>query len=446
MPTTSTRLFLDFGTAYCKAATCKPGEPPVPLAIGEAVRQGRGDRHMTRTALFIARSGVIYFGEAAVDVAAEEERLPYDAIKDVLTNSKRRSDLDEPLPPSDNPTSVPLNKRHAITLFLAFLTQAALQALGDPTSVVRRSIAMPVFEEDKQRWVSDELTDCLAHAHALARHFGNGLFRSIDLSKAAQALEDGRRPQVVADPPTVAEPIAAVAGHLLHFTPDGTHEPFLMMVVDVGAGTTDIAMFAGGRPEGIVNVRHVKKSKVSLPWAGKSMDRALIDHLVGVANGGGRLRADLQREGNGEPIKEEIFKEHTVTRYGITISLEDFLQSRTMLEIVRNIQDGFDSVLRNVDSSFFIHRVVVRFSGGGHDLPFLADLVRSERLLGHTLVRMRRAEQQPGWRNEPRYSDLYGEVGGKFHRMAVALGGSYYCADSHTWLRLEDDVSSLGGL
>ena len=451
-----TRLFLDFGTAYCKAATCKRGKPPAPLAIGKAVRQGRGDRHMIRTALFVSQSGSVYFGEAAVDTADSEERLPYDDIKDVLTGAKHRNELDETLPDTDNPTSVRLTKRHAITLFLAFFTQAALRARRAGKKKVRRSIAMPVFEKDKHQWVSKELTKGLEHAHVLARHFGDNLFKSVDLAEAVGVLEaNTERPQVVANPPTVAEPVAAVAGHLLHFTPDGSTPPGLMMVVDVGAGTTDIAMFAKGEvEEAQVTMRHVEGSKVSLRWAGKAIDRALVDHLVDKGRGErgeDRLKANLQRERNGEPIKEDIFRDGRVIRHGVSSSLENFLQSEAMSEVVTKISNGFNAVLLNVDRSFFDRTVVVRFSGGGHDLPFMKRLVQPEKYLSpsalhqkRTRIQMRRANQEPQWWNESDFSDLYKKIGGKFHRMAVALGGAHYCADSHTWLRLQEDMSWLG--
>ena len=441
-----TRLFLDFGTAYCKAATCKQGEPPVPLPIGEAVRQGRGDRHMIRTALFVSQSGSVYFGEAAVDAARSEGRLPYDEIKDVLTRAESRSELDEALHTEDNPTGEHLTTRDATTLFLAFFTRAALQG-HDLRQELRRSIAVPVFKKDKQRWVTEELAEGLANANVIAQHFGDNLFRSIDLADALRVLRTANRvgrAQVVADPPTVAEPIAAVAGHLLHFEPDGSTSPGLIMIVDIGAGTTDIAMFAKGHVDGIVTMRHVKESKGSLPWAGKAIDRALIDHMVGRSKGESRLRADLQREGMGEPIKEDIFRDHVVTRFGISTSLAEFLQSEGMSRVQAEIRRGFEDVLHRVDRSFFARTVAVRFSGGGHELPFLKDLVKRERYLGGTLVRMGKAKERPQWEDHSEFMDLSREVGNKFHRMAVALGGAYYCAESRAWLRLDDEVASLG--
>lgn len=216
------------------------------------------------------------------------------------------------------------------------------------------------------------------------------------------------------------------------------------MVVDVGAGTTDIAMFAKGQVGGVVTVRHVEGSKVSLPWAGKAIDRALIDHLVRSGSGGERLRTNLEREGNGQPIKEEIFERRKVDRYGISSSLDDFLQSKAMSKVAAEIQHGFEGALLNVHPSFFMRKVAVRFSGGGYKLPFLSGLVRPERFLKGTLVRMGKAQQHPLWRDEPEFSSLYRQIGRKFHRLAVALGGAYYCADGRDWLQLEDDMQRLG--
>ena len=285
-------LCLDFGTAYCKAATCTPGQPPIPLEIGKAVEQGRGDHHMIRTALFISGSGSLFFGEAAVDRAACDGRIPFDTIKDALTSASDVRKLDDNLPTKYNPATPPISKRQSIALFLAFFTQAALRARHAPEREVTRSIAIPVFAKDKTEWVSRVLAESLAQAHDLAEHFGNELFKSVKLREAIRVLNESERPPTwrgVADPPTVAEPVAAVAAQLLHFTPAGSHAPRLMMVVDVGAGTTDMAMFASGQVDGVVTVHHVEGSKRSIPVAGKAIDQALIAHMVNKADGGDRL-------------------------------------------------------------------------------------------------------------------------------------------------------------
>ena len=166
-------------------------------------------------------------------------------------------------------------------LYLAFFTQAALRAPDGPERNTRRSIAIPVFSPDKTKWVSTFLAESLGHAHVLADHFGNELFESVELADAIHILDaDQRNVPVAADPATVAEPVAAVAAQLLHFTPTGRKPPGLIMVVDVGAGTTDMAMFASGQVDDIVTVRHVTNSKRSIMVAGKAIDGALVSHVV----------------------------------------------------------------------------------------------------------------------------------------------------------------------
>ena len=123
-----------------------------------------------------------------------------------------------------------------------------------------------------------------------------------------------------------------------------------------------------------------------------------------------------------------------------------------MCRVESAIKDGFDSVLFEIDRSFFRSPMVVavRFSGGGAFLPFLKELVRPQRLLPRaheetgTLVNMGTAKREPQWADVGHYAGLYEEVGGKFHRMAVALGGAYYGAEGRSWLQLEEDVSWLG--
>ena len=342
-----------------------------------------------------------------------------------------------------------LTVRDATTLFLAFFTQAALQVDDGPDRKVRRSIGMPVFEMHKQSWVSDELAEGLAHAHVLAQQFGDDLFRSIDLRDALRVLRDARNAEpseVVVRPPTVPEPIAAVAAHLLHFTPDtlDKKKAGLMMVVDVGAGTTDIAMFATGQVEGKATVRHVERSKKSLDWAGRAVDRALVDHLDS-RDGGDQLRASIER--GVEVFKQDLFRDGEI-KEPIRCSLEDFLQCDGMSKVVDNIRGGFEAVLHDVDRSFFKRKVVVRLSGGGHDLPFLSKLAKDQLLQPDPLkkptqVQMAKASPQPLWQHESGYSRLYEDVGDKFHRLSVALGGAYYCAEGQDWLLLEKDMPFL---
>ena len=432
---------------------------------------------MIRTALFVDRSGRLYFGEAAVDTATSVDQEPFDTIKEALIEAGNARDFNDPLPPEHSPVSRPITKRHAITLFLAFFTRAVLRAPRAPESSVPRSIAMPVFPEHKAKFVSEMLQESLTHAHVLAEQFADDLFGSIDLQSAIRLLEELRNRSIslrpIAETTTVVEPVAAVSAQLLHYTPSGNAPPGLLMVVDVGAGTTDIAMFAAGQVRGMVTVRHVHGSKRSIPVAGKALDKALIDHIVGKSNAkgvhgvhalirakalighivgksSGSLEAHLLREGRGQPMKEELFRDGRVSRYGVSTSVQDFLDSAPALVVIAALKEAFDNALLDIDRSFFQRQVAVRFSGGGAFLPFLDRFVRHERLLPvppnerSPLVRMASAAREPQWSAEPGYQNLYREVGTKFTRMAVAVGGAYYGAEGRSWLRLDEDIAWLG--
>ena len=445
----SAHLCLDFGTGYCKAAVCSPGRVPQPLAVGRATGH-RGDVHMVRTALCISRRGNTFFGEAAVDTAAGERRTPFDALKETFIFAKDPSDLQEPLPAQHNPTTQPVTKGEAIILFLAFFSQAALRCVGDRE--VTRSIAMPVFAAPKAAWVSKALAAALDQAQMLANRFGNHLFASISLAEALAALHAGGKiPRLTAEPSTVVEPVAAVAGHLL-LEPTGEGAPGLMLVVDVGAGTTDMAMFVKGQVGGVVTFRRVGRSERSIPKAGRAVDQALVAHLVAESGRTGadrdRLQAQLLREGRGQPIKEELFQQRRVERPGARTTLAGFLESVPLREVAGEILDGVEATLRSVHPSFFKRQVAVRLSGGGASLPFLGKLT-GQRCVGEpggrkTWIELVRMRQEPQWHNNPRFAGLRREAGGKFQRLAVALGGAYYGAEGRSWLRLEKDIGWLG--
>ena len=454
-------LCLDFGTGYCKAAACSPGQRPRPLAIGRAVRKRRGDRHMVRTALHVTQNGRLHFGEAALDAAGREDERPFDQIKEAMTDATEDGDLDGPLPIGAGPGGKALTKRQAITLYLAFLTRAALRSQNAPRREVLRSIAMPVFEAPKAQWVEAALRRSLEDAHTVAEHLGDALFEGVDLAKAVRMLtmKPRRPPQIVAKPATVAEPVAAAAARVLHVTPGDDerrfgiatrHVPGLMLVIDMGAGTTDIAMFAKGQVGDVVALRHVARSKRSIPTAGKAVDQALIAHLVGRSPTGQRerLEVDLQREGGGEPIKDQLFRQGSVDRPGTATTLPEFLDSAELRKVETAITQGFTRMLEAVDPSFIKFRtVVVSLSGGGASLPFLHKLAanRSVGRFGERMiqVKMALADPEPGWFQAYGFGGLRDEVGNKFHRLAVALGGAYYGAEAHSWLRLGEDIPKL---
>lgn len=465
------RLCLDFGTAFCKAAVCVRGQTPQPLRIGVAGGEDTGNPaganahdYMLETAIAISASARLYFGRRAMDVTEANTRV-LQAIKDPLTSAGAPQDLDRLVPRQFNPTLVDVSRRDVIVLYLAFLTQAALEAWSANGRIDRsvvRGVTIPAFEAAKVAWVNAELGSLLAQAEFVGRHFGKRLFKGVPLREAVECLARSRQGEahrdLIADSTT--EPIAAFASRLLHFTPQNQRLGNVIMVVDIGAGTTDFALFASGLRDGRMRVRHIKHSHRSLAVAGNAIDDAVVAYaLSGAEPGNGSnvdaIRAKLERD--KRQVKEDLFRDRTTTLVyeGTTLrlSLDEFLASARMQRIIGEIKGAFDAVLQEVLPARRGGRVVVYFSGGGAGLPFLKQFVPvSETSFTHRdtgrsgLVRlMEPRDPRPSWHDRPGYESLWRACGGNrqppnqdfFGRLAVALGGSYFVADARDWLHLD---------
>ena len=186
------RLCLDFGTAFCKAAVCAPDQPPMPLRIADAAGQGTGgpdgadpSDYMLETAVLISEMGDVHFGRRALNESGSTSRV-LQTIKDPLTRANEPQDLDRRLSPEFNRTSVDVSERDVIVLYLAFLTQAAVRAAAGPRSLVRAGTT-PAFDAHKAAWVNTELGSMLAQAEVVSRHFADRLFRESTASRGRRS-------------------------------------------------------------------------------------------------------------------------------------------------------------------------------------------------------------------------------------------------------------------
>ena len=465
------RLCLDFGTAFCKAAVCAPGRAPKLLRIADAAHQGTGSPdganpadYMLETAALISANAMVSFGRRAEN-ASDGGHPVWRGVKDPLTRASSPQDLDRLLPPRYNPTGTDVSVRDMIVVFLAFLTQAALVASSTTRRADRslvRTVTMPAFPADKVAWVNAELESLLAQAEAVGREFGDRLFTDIPLREAIMCSRRARKSEVHRDliVEGTTEPVASFAGRLLHFTPQTQQFGNVIMVVDIGAGTTDFALFASGLKDRRMTVRHIERSHRSIPVAGNAIDAALVTHALSsadIANRGDadEIRAELNNE--AREIKEELFDYGATTRVlrdaTIRLRLDEFLASAPMREIIRRLRSEFESVLRDVLPARHGGRVVVYFSGGGAGLPFLKQFLPvSDKSFTspHTgrsgLIRLLEPlDPRPSWHHRAAYRALWRACGGErespdmdyFGRVAVALGGAYFVADAREWLHLD---------
>ena len=468
MPTV--HLCFDFGTAFSKAfAWRKDDTRPLVLKLGSAagvqVGSAAGVQDMlVRTALSISDEGIVHFGDAAMD-----KPRPFTDIKQTLTSATRHSELSEPIPKDFNKTNRQVTKLEAITLYFTFLTHIALKAIGKRGGngeYVERSVTTPVFHPKKHRWVQAEISQCAVHAQLLADKFGDELLHGPklkDLMNALRGIERRKRlpGHLVKD--GLQEPIAAIAARMVRYTHD--NNPYwrrVMVVVDVGAGTTDFGAFIATDRYNDFGVWPIKGTKSSLSCAGNDIDVALIEYAMqesGRSNDR-KIRAEVERDVKFGDVKERLFNperegvdDWLVGRQKMRIDRDQFMDCDLMQNVVRKIEREFDNVLRTpavlswVDMNLR-REVDVFFSGGGAYLPFLSRLASNQgrsRYLntdtnGMVEVRPRAAALEPTWSNEPGLIYTWRRIRRSFPQMAVSLGGAYFGGEGNKYLRLNEEI------
>ena len=451
-------LCLDFGTAMSKAcAWNKESDTPMPLRIGLAAGEPASSPYAINSAIFISRDGLAFVGQAAVNGAAAadpEHHQAFQSIKDILTVGPM-TDLRDPVPALFNPNERPVSRKEIVALYLAFLTDSALLALredyGEDSRNIPRSYTKPVFDPSRDEWATEILTDCAVAGQVLADRYSGRWSGGIPLDalRAAAAQADAAEQCSVAEGLILPEPVAAFASRVRNVFPEGDAR-HLMMVIDVGAGTTDFAMFARVDREGEMNLFRIKDSVTTIRIAGNAIDDALMDYLMlqtGVTEGHSRrraVRADLQRD--IRLIKEELFTKRTVTRQLINdmkaeATLEDFEEFQAMIQLRDRMEEKFHEVLSAIDSSWLsFPGLEVFLTGGGASLNMVTRLAAERSVMvGEKMVTPVRVTQPPPW-----LEDECEDVVDFYPQLAVCIGGACHGAGK-THLSVEREVEAFGG-
>ena len=457
-------LCLDFGTAVSKAfAWDADSDTPRPLAIGEAMGEA-GSRFFLQSTLFIAHDGRVYFGDAGYRMAATADPSSHRAlqsIKDLLTVGQKEM-LSRPLKPEYNPTDVPLMEKEAIVLYLALLTDAALKALEQAgeknVRAIPRSYTKPVFEPERDPWATEILTECAGLAHLVADEFSGQWNEGIRLADFQRVLDSfaSQTPDwarnLISRETILPEPVAAFVARFWGVEASRTRRIF--MVIDVGAGTTDFAMFAQWNDgDGNLRIAPVEGSVTTVRFAGDRIDEILRVHILdkaGVARDNpqhGHIVAGLQRE--IRLVKEELFnskavRHRLVNDVEVTVDLEEFQRTDGMQRMRDGLAAKFQQVLEGVDSSFLALRdLPVFFTGGGASLEVVTNLAHGQEIwIGDQSIALRAAKPAPGWLEDAEALD---EVIDYYPQLAVAIGGACGGAGMTPNILLHERLPRFGG-
>jgi molecular chaperone HscA len=392
------RLCLDFGTAMSKAFAVRLERDGkltlIPLPLGQ--RAGEPEAlHSVSSSLWIDADGKVFVGSSAVSRGQPfGNRRREDSLKRFITLPNAGTDLDaKALPLAVNPISdIAFTQEEALTLYFGYLADLASSALEEQgfSRYVRRRFAVPCWASDRREWGEELLRNLLSRAVIVADHFHDRWKAGIPLAEVKAVLSEIKRlrnlPLSLLEQ-GISEPVAA-GSSFLNLEEQISRK--LLMVIDVGAGTSDFALFILTMPRGADSSQYVFRplATAALSQAGDQLDSILIDTVLSNA----RLhhadaqydpvRAELQARIRG--IKERLCRGGGVTETlsnGIpfTFTRDEFFALSRVQEFGSLLEQKFNEVVSLVDPSYFnllgpLEPLEVLLTGGGASLDVVKQL------------------------------------------------------------------------
>lgn len=456
-------LCLDFGTAKSKAfaATDDPEPELLPLPLGKADGDREQSVHELSSSVWIDKDGLLFMGSEAVTRAmhhlGDSTRRPLYSLKQRISQVHPEDGpalLEQKLPKEIDPT-LTLTYSDVITFYLAYLTDLATSELERDkrieTRYVRRRFTLPWWTKEQRKWAGDLLTKSLIRAQLLADTFHGKWQHGIHVDQIKPALKDaaahdGRLAWIVLTEPAdgVLEALAAASARVWN----DLYARDLMLVVDVGAGTTDISLFwvvqrvfpnrqSARSPEGPVPSRRawpVEPCGIAIRQAGDQLDSLLVKAILHKANLGAdndlqqRVRDGLLRR-SVRLLKETLFNngeitQDLVTDQAVTLTREEFTNSEGVKRFENQICTEIQKLLDRVDKSWAPavedHGITLVLTGGGNSLPMIRGLKDRLWKIGTRTVKCRLAADLPRDVAERFSSEFINE----YPRLTVAMGGA----------------------
>lgn len=441
-PPENVRLCLDFGTAMSKATLVHDDEVNESeeihvLRLGVPGDQEEISEHMLISSVYIDNSGLLWFGKAAVDRSKTEGS---DGSRQRLDNIKRRlseDGWDELVGQRFNPTNIDITHGDMVLAYLMYMTWAinsCLEELGYPWNLPRR-FAMPCLSGAKGRETIHRLRKLIGEAQVLADTFFSKLKSGIPLGDFLVAVHELRKEQhsytYVGE--SITEPLG-VAGSIVSWKKNVN---MLIMVVDIGAGTSDLSLYRVhlDTERGENTAIEIGNTSRVLTEAGNYLDKILIELIIkksGITsespmwiNVRGALELDIRN------FKESLFNDEFVVislmnGSEVNIELEEFLELESVRKFGESLQSTMINILESIDDSWVTwvlkhpsRNLVVALTGGGAELPMVTKLAEGVIKVNGMNVPVARALAFPTWLKE-----IDENLEEEYPRIAVSLGGA----------------------
>jgi hypothetical protein len=442
------RLCLDFGTAMSKAFASEVEEDELyqtfPLKLGQRAAQVSGITSRTiypvPSSLWITNDGRIHVGEKAIALSLQAQadttiqRKRFDSLKkELILGLKESSPFNQPMSKEQNPTNVPLSTGEAITFYLGFLIDVAcieLQEKYGYSRYVSRNYALPSWPQERRNWGEKMLSDMLNKAQIVADTLHGRWDEGIPVKEVKAVLDKINGLDSLPDyllNVGITEPLAVASSRLRQEEP---HRG-LVMIVDIGAGTTDIALFGVVEQpdDGIFNAFPVENGNKSIPLAGDTLDNALrklIHKRLDMRSSDEHFQRDDQHlQMQLRKLKESLFRDGfcvtTLTNGRIQITIDEFLDTPMVEGFKKEIASTFDQALKSLSpvnaKRYADSKLSVVLTGGGATLPMVQALTNGlDHVHGYQLHRTEVELVPEMFLGDKEIEDVYPQL-------AVSIGG-----------------------
>jgi|GEM_PF-1355826 len=431
---------VDFGTSSIRAALRDDDDDEtLPLAI--AGDDGIDDASIPSAILVPKGAKEIFFGQEAL----RQARLLGEPA--FFTASPKKWFFEAEIGALDQPPieNLGLTRMELVAALVAHAGAAIHRTVHDELGSRARQaeyrLSHPIWPQSV-RPLADRAYASLARL--LHQNAGKNLGQRMklrDLHVWRDKYRPGERPQTAAAKPDVAEPVAAA----MELIGDPRRNDLsVTLIVDVGAGTTDVAAFRSRVPDeravDVPRTLYLLKPPASVFKAGDTIDQVVLN-LVKNRISPSQKQALAEFVVDIRRYKEELFKNESVRLPGSrgTLKLED-------LESSPEIQDmalAVESVVQNLLETITVvprhdrdERLDIIFAGGGAGIGFLRKAAESGAGKALPLVNTQFIEAA----TPPDFKVAAGRT-----RMAVAMGGTVPLAAWPTGAP-EPDTTPMPGL
>lgn len=427
-------LCIDFGTAFSKAAAAPrnawsrfdPGSIR-PLPLGGV--QEAGNPFLLDSAVFIDDQQIL-FGRAAIaraEALAHKKRAALRSFKTVLS----ASDLDRTLATNAAGSVDPhrmFQMRDLVVLYLAYLLSAIDRAASADQVLQRadgidRRYALPAWRGVDTIAMRTAISGLFGEAEAFRRAVGDALLDAdgIAIERVSELLPRAQQQPAPYDLELIFEAPAAAAYTSIGLDGGGSH----FIVVDMGAGTTDIAALARD-DERLVELA---EARMTLKHAGDFVDRVIANAVLD----GSRIKGSAQQTElwralmlQMRDLKEAMFAtgKASMRHQGkiYTVQLKQLEKSRDFKDFLKALTAAYENSLAIAAADAVVHgrgAIQAVAVGGGASAPFIQKLIRTKPRGGKVKVAPRPAT--PQWAHGPEFQ---GNLAPVFPQLAIAIGGA----------------------